>query len=562
MNFLSSLSRYFFYAVSLTAALASFSASANTNLALNKTVTVSSVERSGMEAVHATDGNTNSRWSSSFNHSNWLVVDLGASYNINRVTLNWEAAYGKGYQIQTSANGTDWTTIYTTTAGDGGIDDLTISGTGRYVRMNGTAARANGWGYSLWEVEVYGTAVATAPVNIAFKKPVTVSSVEKTGMQGANANDGNVNSRWSSSYNHNNWLVVDLKATYNISRVKLNWEDAYGKGYQIQTSANGTDWTTIYSTSNGDGGIDDLNISGTGRYVRMNGTAARANGWGYSLWEIEIYAAQTTAPVVATNVAIKKPVTASSVEMTSTAAGNVNDGNNNSRWASSYAHANWISIDLGTTYNISRVKLNWEEAYGKGYQIQTSANGTTWTTIYTTTNGDGGIDDLTVSGVGRYVRMNGTATRANGWGYSLWEMEVYGVPAAGNSSSSSSSSSVKSSSSSSVVSSSSSSSSVKSSSSVSSSSSSSAGSGTGSLVVLDWYTPTARENGAYLELDEISGYEIKYKKTTDTTFTAVRVNDGGAESHTLGYLSGTYEFYIATIDSDGIYSEFVRIQPY
>ena len=40
-----------------------------------------------------------------------VQVDLGATYSINRVALNWEAAYGKTYQIQVSTDSVNWTTI-------------------------------------------------------------------------------------------------------------------------------------------------------------------------------------------------------------------------------------------------------------------------------------------------------------------------------------------------------------------------------------------------------------------------------------------------------------------
>jgi hypothetical protein len=57
--------------------------------------------------------------------------------------------------------------------------------------------------------------------------------------------------------------------------------------------------------------------------------------------------------------------------------------------------------------------------------IQTSPDGATWTTIYSTTTGTGGTQTLSVTGSGRYVRMYGTK-RATGYGYSLWEFQVYG----------------------------------------------------------------------------------------------------------------------------------------
>ncbi|MFE7599420.1 glycosyl hydrolase family 8 [Streptomyces sp. NPDC057494] len=123
-----------------------------------------------------------------------------------------------------------------------------------------------------------------------------------------------------------------------------------------------------------------------------------------------------------------KPVTASSVETSAFGAGLAVDGSTATRWASAEGvDPQWIRIDLGTRHTISRVKLNWEDAYGRTYRIQTSDDGSTWTDVYSTTAGDGATDDLTVSGSGRYVRMYGTG-RGTPYGYSLWEFEVYGAP--------------------------------------------------------------------------------------------------------------------------------------
>ncbi|MGW8768309.1 glycosyl hydrolase family 8 [Streptomyces sp. NPDC055815] len=123
-----------------------------------------------------------------------------------------------------------------------------------------------------------------------------------------------------------------------------------------------------------------------------------------------------------------KQATASSVETSAFGPGLAVDGSTATRWASAEGvDPQWIRIDLGANHTISRVKLNWEDAYGKTYRIQTSADGSTWTDVYSTTAGDGATDDLTVSGSGRYVRMYGTG-RGTPYGYSLWEFEVYGAP--------------------------------------------------------------------------------------------------------------------------------------
>ncbi|MGH3879422.1 MAG: ThuA domain-containing protein [Actinophytocola sp.] len=126
-------------------------------LARGRPVTVSSVESGSPHAgANAVDGNPGTRWSSAFSDPQWITVDLGETRRIERVRLSWEAAYGRAYEIQTSADDTTWQTAYATTTGDGGTDDVAVSATARYVRVHGTQ-RGTPWGYSLWELSVIGS---------------------------------------------------------------------------------------------------------------------------------------------------------------------------------------------------------------------------------------------------------------------------------------------------------------------------------------------------------------------------------------------------------------------
>ncbi|WP_370026622.1 chitosanase [Planotetraspora sp. GP83] len=132
-------------------------AAADTLLSQGKPVTASSTEAAEFAASKAVDGDATTRWASAEGHDpEWIRVDLGASRTITRVLLNWEDAYGKAYKIQVSANGSTWSDVYSTTTGNGATDDLTVTGTGRYVRLYGTA-RGTSYGYSLYEFQVYGT---------------------------------------------------------------------------------------------------------------------------------------------------------------------------------------------------------------------------------------------------------------------------------------------------------------------------------------------------------------------------------------------------------------------
>jgi beta-glucanase (GH16 family) len=232
-------------------------------------------------------------------------------------------------------------------------------------------------------------------------------------------------------------------------------------GVSSSDQNDGNAWTPIFSTTTGAGGIQNLAVSGSGRYVRMFGTARAIALYGYSLWEFQVRVADgsttpptttppTTTPPTTTPPTTTPPTTTPpggstllSYRKPGVSSSDQNDGNcfgctadkafdldPASRWATSsttgWVDPGWIYVDLGATATVNRVVLQWDPAFATSYQIQVSANATTWTPIFTTTTGKGFKETLTVSGTGRYVRMFGTA-RSTGFGYSLWEFQVYGT---------------------------------------------------------------------------------------------------------------------------------------
>src|SRR5436305_483684 len=137
--------------------VASLPAGASTTLlSQGKPATASSTENAGSPAAAAFDGNVATRWSSAWADPQWLQVDLGGSASVCQVVLTWEAAYASAFQLQVSDDAATWNTVYSTTTATGGTQPLTVNGTGRYVRMSGTA-RGTGFGYSLWEFQVFTT---------------------------------------------------------------------------------------------------------------------------------------------------------------------------------------------------------------------------------------------------------------------------------------------------------------------------------------------------------------------------------------------------------------------
>jgi hypothetical protein len=207
------------------------------NLAKNKPAFSSSNETAALSADKAADNLYYTRWSSQYTDSEWIYVDLGQEYNIDRVKLDWESSYGLGYKIQVSNDAVNWTDAYTTTTGDGGVDEIRFAPVNaRYVRMYGTQ-RGTSCGYSLYEFEVYERN------NLAIAKPVTSS------------------------------IYIDLEQLQSVNYVKLNWGNSYLMTYKIQVSTDSVNWLDVYETSTGDGGIDEINFtSANARYVRVCGT--------------------------------------------------------------------------------------------------------------------------------------------------------------------------------------------------------------------------------------------------------------------------------------------------
>jgi hypothetical protein len=139
----------------------------------------------------------------------------------------------------------------------------------------------------------FGWAVTSAggcgTTDVALNRTVTASSTQSGTYSAANAVDGSTTTRWSSAFADPQWLQVDLGSATSICRVVLDWQNSYAKAFEIRTSTDGSTWTPIYATTTGTGGAQTLDVSGTGRYLQMYGTA-RATRYGYSLWELEVFA--------------------------------------------------------------------------------------------------------------------------------------------------------------------------------------------------------------------------------------------------------------------------------
>lgn len=128
---------------------------AETNLALNKAVTASSMQYKAVDVKNAVDGKNNTRWGSEFKDGQWIMVDLGAAQKVGRVVLKWENAFAKEYKVQLSMDGKTFTTVAEEKNGKGKVETVTFAAKdAKFVRIQ-CDKRGTQFGNSLWELEVY-----------------------------------------------------------------------------------------------------------------------------------------------------------------------------------------------------------------------------------------------------------------------------------------------------------------------------------------------------------------------------------------------------------------------
>ncbi len=278
-------------------------------------------------ASNVFDGNNNTIWHTEWrntvpSHPHDLQIDMGGLYSLSYFQYLPRQSGTNGriakYRFCASVNGTSWellasgtflnsatqqASLFTTPEDGDTLPNCPLSVAPTATATNTPLPTATATNTPLPTATATNTPLPTATntptatatsipngssCTLALNKPAVSSSVENSNYPASKAVDGNLSSRWSSSYNDNNWIYVDLGASYNITQVILRWEAAYGRDYDIQVSDDASTWTTIQSINNGNGGTDTMsNLTGKGRYVRMLGRA-RGTQYGYSLYEFEI----------------------------------------------------------------------------------------------------------------------------------------------------------------------------------------------------------------------------------------------------------------------------------
>ena len=418
-----------------------FGVSAQTNLALGKTVVASSTENAvTMPGSKITDGDTVSKWGSNYalypsptdrlRDSAWVYVDFGSVTTFDSIEILWEHSAALVYNVQTATtpttNDQGWTTIAAITGevypwADGGPPlhrriKLATPANSRYLKVR-CVDRNFEWGFSMYEIRVFNTQGTVTPptrTNVALNKTGTASSTRNNGNIPNKAFDGaygatlGQGSRWETAWDNqpnidsirgNCWLAVDLGAKYTIDSVAIYWEHSGSGKFAIQVpksdalplDSSDAGWTTLvidttlkFQPVPVDMGITQLKLPAptTTRYVRVHSYKRLAGdefAYGISIEEFEVYGVPATSIKPATQIR----TTSSDLTLTTTKTGvsiKANDYNQRTTTADIFAPNGQLVRHLsGTESSFWNYKDNFGSKVTNGtYMIRLTSAGKTY----------------------------------------------------------------------------------------------------------------------------------------------------------------------------------------
>lgn len=294
------------------------------NVAYNRTVNVSNSFNTNEynKPDFLTDGNLERGYQTACVSSNkdnpyedpqtWSI-DLGRSYEIDKIVLCWENAAAKKYKIYVSENKTDWMEVASEEAGEKGRFKYDFAPTNaRYVKIELEERTMEIYGYCMYEWQIFtvGSVEEKEMPNLA-KNATAVASSDDGENSAEKAIDGDEGTMWRTEYIQDPTVTDEEKADENITlswnspqtfdTVKVKWGGGYMKGYKLQTSDDGETWTDMYEVTSGIAS-EYRNIrlkeAVTTSHLRLQGITFGA--YCFEIYEIQVYD-QTNVPVESIN---------------------------------------------------------------------------------------------------------------------------------------------------------------------------------------------------------------------------------------------------------------------
>ena len=153
------------------------------------------------------------------------------------------------------------------------------------------------------------TALASGNENLAQGKTATASSSYPgkpwTPDKAVDGDTSGSDSRWSSKRatgttnegdgdvgTKEQWLQIDLGTVTPVEQVNIYWEAAFATSYEIQTSLDGEEFQTVKECTATEAGAQSYRDLGVeeAQYIRINCLEPKTAKYGYSIYEVEVFA--------------------------------------------------------------------------------------------------------------------------------------------------------------------------------------------------------------------------------------------------------------------------------
>nr|WP_305067199.1 S8 family serine peptidase [Mangrovivirga halotolerans] len=355
-----------------------------TNQTMTGSVSASSFASEWQIANKAADGLPYTKWHSTFDPDQYYEVDLGKVNMLDSVRILWDYNFASSFDILVRSNESEqWSTWYSKINNTDQLTELNLTPVNaRFVRLK-LNSPATVFGYSIYEFELFGSCGEGDPI-------LTTIDVSP----------------------HYYSLSPGEEILYEFTA-----KDQFGREY-IPSNVS---WSAI-----GNVNIDSETGLLSGLMDGEYEVILTADGMTQSVFG-SVVSNDCSVSLVG-SLSLNKPSVASSEEALIFVAEMANDGNLKSDWRSKSADNQWWYVELGSTYDIHEINIDWGVNFATWYELQYRDADGIWRVFYKDLNANGDNDQMDFDGsVSTDAIRLWSFTRSGPWGFNINEIEVYGI---------------------------------------------------------------------------------------------------------------------------------------
>jgi flagellin-like protein len=196
----------------------------------------------------------------------WLQLDLGSSKTFSDIRMHFYDGDDRSYRykIDVSNDGSTWVNIVPEKTGKSVVYDQFTTVTARYIKITVTANTSNNSAHII-EVNVGGI-----PPSVTASSSLSAHPAEQAINGIDSAYDYWKSNTQTSLATSPQSLIVDIRTPEVISKIETHFDDLGNRyTYKIESSIDGSSWTTIVQTKTAGGIVKDEFPQITTRFIRI-----------------------------------------------------------------------------------------------------------------------------------------------------------------------------------------------------------------------------------------------------------------------------------------------------